>query len=587
MNKMRLTFLLLLVPFLINAQPFNELSDSKPHDDAKVWNALKSNFQFSWGNTDTRYPKLSIPLKPGMENRDGSSDHIKLTAWRGEQVNAQAVFFTKMNLKDVSFSVSALRNGRSIISPSEIQLQPVYYIMTDELNKDGKGGCRHTPDPTKFDSSVVADMLGPVSQGLTIPARTTRPVWLTINVPGNAQPGSYKGSVSVNVPGHKTKTLQITLEIKNRQLPPPTQWSFHLDLWQNPYAVARYHQVPLWSKEHFDLMRPLMKRLANAGQKVITTTIMHRPWNGQTYDAFGSMIRKTKTANGGWQYDYEVFDRWVNFMINDIGISQQINCYTMVPWALNFDYYEAGKDDLQFIQAKPGSREFTDYWLPFLTDFARHLKAKGWFSKTTIAMDERSMKDMQETIKVIKQAEPDFKVSLAGNYHQEIEKDIYDYCIAYKQKFPDDIKAQRERQHKISTVYTCCAEPFPNTFTFSAPAEATWIGLHAAAGNYDGYLRWAYNSWPEKPMQDSRFRSWAAGDTYLVYPDGLSSIRFQRLVEGIQDYEKIRILRKELSNDPGKLKKLNDVLALFTPDGKGTQPTESTVREAQNIINGF
>lgn len=41
----------------------------------------------------------------------------------------------------------------------------------------------------------------------------------------------------------------------NRTLPAPAEWAYHLDLWQNPFAVARYYQVPLWSKEHFDAMR--------------------------------------------------------------------------------------------------------------------------------------------------------------------------------------------------------------------------------------------------------------------------------------------------------------------------------------------
>ncbi|HCC71178.1 MAG TPA: hypothetical protein DEQ09_08520, partial [Bacteroidales bacterium] len=61
---------------------------------------------------------------------------------------------------------------------------------------------------------------------------------------------------------------------------------------------------------------------------------------------------------------------------------------------------------------------------------------------------------------------------------------------------------------------------------------------------------WAYNSWPEKPVYDSRFISWPSGDTYFVYPGARSSIRFEKLIEGIQDYEKIRILRYELSQNP-------------------------------------
>ena len=202
-------------------------------------------------------------------------------------------------------------------------------------------------------------------------------------------------------------------------------------------------------------------------------------------------------------------------------------------------------------------------------------------------MDERAMRDMQNAIKLIKEADPNYKVSLAGNYHGEIESDIYDYCIAFGQKFPEEIKAKRDENGQRSTVYTCCTESFPNTFTFSAPAEATWIGWHVAAGNYDGYLRWAYNSWTANPLQDSRFRTWAAGDCYLVYPDGRSSIRFERLIEGIQDFEKINVLRKEFTNNPAKLKAIDAAIATFMLNKRGNQTTETQVRNAEKLLNSL
>ena len=57
-------------------------------------------------------------------------------------------------------------------------------------------------------------------------------------------------------------------------------------------------------------------------------------------------------------------------------------------------------------------------------------------------------------------------------------------------------------------------------------------------------LRWAYNSWPADPQVDSRYGNWMAGDTYLVYPYNRSSIRFERLIDGIETAEKVRALRR-------------------------------------------
>jgi hypothetical protein len=179
-----------------------------------------------------------------------------------------------------------------------------------------------------------------------------------------------------------------------------------------------------------------------------------------------------------------------------------------------------------------------------LKDFAAHLKAKGWFEKTTIAMDERPMEAMRNTIAVIRKADPGFKLSLAGNYYPEIDADIYDYCVTYRQEFPAEAVARRRAEGKISTMYLCCGPEHPNTFVFSPLEEAGQVGLDMAAFGMDGYLRWAVISWPLEPLLDSRFRTWPGGDTYMLYPGNRTSMRFERFVEGIQEYEKLKILGK-------------------------------------------
>ncbi|WP_219847879.1 glycoside hydrolase domain-containing protein [Sphingobacterium gobiense] len=62
-----------------------------------------------------------------------------------------------------------------------------------------------------------------------------------------------------------------------------------------------------------------------------------------------------------------------------------------------------------------------------------------------------------------------------------------------------------------------------NQFTFSDPAESTYLAWYAMADGFDGFLRWAFNSWVENPLHDSRFRTWPAGDTYKSFYDLLST----------------------------------------------------------------
>lgn len=532
-----------------------------------------------WGSTDVRYPRNEVPVWQGNKQWETN-------AWKGERVNAQAVLWTKQPLKNVRITVSDLKCGKNVIPASATTASFVGYVWTDELNKDRKSGCSDRPNKADWDSSLVADVLE-VRKSLDIEAQCTQPLWVNIWVPQDIPSGVYKGALTVSGENFADMRLPMRINVQKRTLPDPAQWVFHLDLWQNPYAVARYYNVPLWSRQHFDIMKPLMQQLANAGQKVITASVMHHPWAGQTEDPFDSMVFRMKKIDGSWVYDYTVFDRWVEFMMS-LGIDRQINCYTLVPWALKFDYYDQATNRIRFVEAKPGEAAYEDYWFSFLKDFAGHLRRKGWFEKTTIAMDEREKSMMQQAFDLIFRADAGYKVSGAGDYYPEIEPKMYDLCLAYGHTLPDSVREERRKSGKLSTVYTCCIEAYPNTFTFSEPAEASWLMWHAVAGGYDGYLRWAYNSWTKDPLHDSRFRSWAAGDCYLVYP-GSSSIRMERLVEGIQDAEKIRILRKEFAEngEVTKLKKLNQTVSGFMPEKLNGQNASQMVRNGRKLLSTF
>ena len=535
--------LMVALPFLVAAQP-------------------RSSMRLDWATTGSH---CVIGGVPSLEYQKKAFNH---SAWRGEKVFAQAVISSDAELKDVTVAVSDLRSGKSVIGSGNISVQFVSFVVSDLLDTTKFGQCSSREDKSKWGEVLVADVLD-LKESMNIPTGRKQPVWMTVNVPSDAKPGKYTGRMTVSSSNAKTRSLPVELVVSDHVLPPAHDWAFHLDLWQNPYSVARYAGVPLWSEAHFEAMRPVMRMLAEAGQKSVTATIMNRPWNGQTEDAFGSMVTKIRRIDGSWLYDYTIFDRWVEFMFS-LGIDRQINCYSMIPWALEFDYYDQATSSPTTFQAAPGSEEYNEYWGSFIADFSRHLKAKGWFEKTMIAMDERPMESMQAVLSLIRRTEPDFKISLAGNYHEPINFGIADFSegFAPKKEFPESAKAKRKGLGLTTTFYTCCAEAHPNMFVISDPDEAAWLGWFAQAENYDGYLRWAYNSWTMDPLADARFRTWPAGDCFVVYPGGRGSVRFSKLVEGIQDFEKIRILKEQWrkEDDDSKLSHLAGILKSFSSE---------------------
>lgn len=548
--------------------------------DADSWKGVTKP-SCAWGSVYERYRKESHPKL--------HKKSLRLKGWKGERVSAQLVITSPEPLDSVQVEMSALQNRRhALLDDARVMRGFVRYVMTDGLNKDGKGTCGLRPDLSQFDSTLVADPIDPLTAQLFMQARTTQGYWVRVWIPQEAAAGLYTSELTVKNGSRVLGSLKLEVEVQRRTLPAPSQWAFHLDLWQNPFAVARYHRVPLWSRAHFDLLEKELQSYADAGGKVITTSIMHHPWGGQTYDPFESMITWMKRVDGTWYFDYTIFDKWVELMMK-LGVTQEIGCYSMIPWKLSFQYFDQATHSLKEMKMKPEDPAYADFWLTMLKDFARHLKAKGWFDITHIAMDERPKKDMDRAFAIIHEADPDFKVSLAGALHEELSDQLDDYSIALADKFSEETKRARRAANKKTTFYTCCTESHPNTYTFSHPAEAAWIGWYAAKEHLDGYLRWALNSWTIEPLLDSRFLAWGAGDTYLVYPGARSSIRFENLVAGIQAYEKIRILKADWQKEGNKsaLKQLDKMLREFDEKQLDHQSARQVVEKADRFMNQF
>jgi len=538
------------------------------------WVKVKGDVNVSFASDNVRYSKEQVPTV--------SSKEWTTKAWKGEKVHTQILVWTKKSIPELTIQTGNLSDGKgNIIKGENIIAAFVRYVMTDEF---GEGCDERTPE--KYDSSLVEDPIDIIDK-LAVQPNTVQPVWLSVKVPADVPAGKYTGTVIVNADGKNN--LKITVDVSNRLLPPPSEWKFDLDLWQNPDPVAKVHDVKLWSKEHYKLMKPYYTMLAGAGQKSITAFIIDQPWGpDHVYYRDPTMVKWSRKKDGSWSYDYSVFDRYIEFVMS-CGINQRINCYSMITWDLNFIYFDEAKGDTVSVYAKPGSQAYNDLWEPMIKDFTDHLKSKEWFAKTAIAMDERDMESMLAVMALLKKIDPQWKTALAGNYHPEIAMDIYDYCIIIHGKFDQDILKARKEKGMPTTYYTACGENRPNMFTFSPPAENTWISWYAAAEGFTGYLRWAFNNWTKSTLDDTRYKTWPGGDCYQVYPGPRTSIRFEKLIEGIQDFEKIRILKEQFikGKDGKHLKELNDVLSIFTESNLKTIPADEMVSKGKTFINGL
>ncbi|MEP6615094.1 MAG: glycoside hydrolase domain-containing protein [Ginsengibacter sp.] len=506
-----------------------------------AWNKQAKGLHVSFVSTDDLYFRSEVP------ELQTESLSWQATGWKGERLNAQALIWSPDTLKQLRVRLKDLKNENGIIlNKNNITVRLVRYVISNYPYGAKDATCGGTSYkslylmPDRFESFASFDL----------PGKTTRPVWFSFNIPSQVPPGKYTGIIEVNAENCNTK-LNVTLTVQNQVLPKPHEWKYRLDLWQNPWVVAWYNNIQPWSEEHLLLLKKHLRLYADAGGKYITTYAVNSPWSDNSYWNEGGMINWIKKVDGTWIFDYSIFDKYVQLAMS-AGIDQAITIYTPVPGGYRFNYFDEKKGNNVYVSWPPNSKDFEDSWNIFLTDLKKHLEKKGWFDKTYIGINENPLEETLSAIRVIKAHSKKWKITYAGDWHKELENLLDDYCFLYGNESGVDIVKQRAAKGFTTTYYVCCNPPVPNNFVFSPPIEARWQGWYSVAHSYDGFLRWAYDAWPGDPLRDARHESWPAGDCFLVYPGANSCIRFEKLREGIVEYEKIRILREKVATSQNK-----------------------------------
>lgn len=493
-------------------------------------------------------------------------------AWRGERIGLEAVLNSKSGLKGLHPQWKGQMKGHARF---------LRYTLTDDFRSCGE----HPSDmkPWLVPDIVDIDTIRSVGAGEAVP------VWLTVEVPRDARPGKYSGEINfADATGANVGSLPLTIEVQLKSLPAPEDYAYQLNLWQQPYAVSRYYGVEPWSDRHFELLKPYAEMLARAGQKYISTIMFYEPWGEQSNDKFEPMVETTRNADGSWSYDYSVFDRWVEFM-DAAGVGPWIECYTMIPWDMSFRYRDAANGgEYAELKTTTDSPEYAELWTSFLSSLAKHLKEKGWFDRAIIAMDERKMDDMLRAYDIAQKAAPGMKMALAGSYHPELADKLHSYTLtALYDAFPPEVLESRRKRGQVSMLYTCCTLPKPNIFSNNDPADGAYLAAYCTAVGSDGYLHWSFMNWTDDPLADTRFKLFAPGDTYFVYPDGRTSVRYERMVEGIQLSEKVRLLEEQFLRE-GDTEAYAELQQALTPLRSGvrtrTQTTSKVVRDLHNAV---
>ncbi|HYC29339.1 MAG TPA: glycoside hydrolase domain-containing protein [Chitinophagaceae bacterium] len=506
-----------------------------------AWNKQRKGLNVSFATTDERYFRTEVPAL------EEPSLHWEGTGWKGERLNMQILVWSPDTLEQVRVLIKDLKNasGKSI-PKNNFQVNMVRYVVANYPYGAKDATCGESPYKNLY---LMPDRFEAFDR-FDLPGRTLRPVWVSLDIPGTAEAGTYNGTIEVRSE-KQFSTLNISIHVQQQLLPEPALWKHRLDLWQNPWVVAWENNITPWSDDHKSLLKKHLKLYADAGGTFITTYAVHSPWADNSYMIEGGMIEWIKQGNGKWKFDYKIFDEYVELCMS-VGINEAITIYSPVPWGSRFRYMDEQTGNYVYESWPPESKAFEEHWNIFLTDLKKHLEQKGWFNKTYLGINENEMSQTLAAINMVKKHSPKWKITYAGDWHANLDPLLDDYCFLYGKEPDVNAVKQRTAKGKTTTWYVCCNPAVPNNFVFSPPVEGRWQGWYSAAHGYSGFLRWAYDAWPADAMRDARHVFWPSGDSYLVYPGGNSCIRFEKMREGIVDYEKISILKEKAAASTDK-----------------------------------
>ncbi|MEH7009919.1 DUF4091 domain-containing protein [Neobacillus niacini] len=513
-------------------------------------------YKFAWG-----YQEWQEVIK------ETDNKHIDLVCCRRDTVSLQAVVssneeFLLTKSKDTLF----WKAGPIDIGRIEVEVDGAIDI---EVKLVGL-----IPDDN---GTLVSDMLLDQSY-VYVDKRRPQQVWIECRIDENVKPGKYKGKVKLYTHTmFEDELLQeecsFSVTVKDVVMPEPKDYTFYLDLWQHPSNIARKYEVELWSEEHFFILDNYLHSLAQLGQKAVTLIVSEIPWSGQgslgdkePSDLFEyNMIRVTRKSDGSFHYDYSALDQYVEIaekhgILAEIELFGLLNIWqipetgygaivTDYPDAIRIRYFDVVTNTYRFIRKKS---ELEDY----IHALEAHFIRRGWSEKVRVLADEPAdFAVFQTRVQQLQQLAPSFKLKVAINHAEFIQKDIpgiHDAvpiisCAANDYYRLQDVRSQLPGK---LLYYVCCWPKHPNSFISSPSLECRLIPWIAEKLGLDGFLRWSYTAWPDRPREKISYRPtiWPAGDTCLVYPGiggkPLLSLRYKWLQRGIRDYEIMQMAKQ-------------------------------------------
>ena len=251
------------IPLSVIPQPAWHYQEEYTFDtiiDPGKWNSVKPGLHASFATTNELFFRREVP---GMAN----SQSLEATVWKGERLNAQLLLWSQDTLDQVRIIAHDLQSsdGKKI-SRKDWRVNMVRYVVSNYPYGAKNVTCGESPYKDLY---LMPDRFDPVER-FDIPGRTARPLWLTLDIPRDISPGTFEGNIKI-ISGDSRQSLHVKIRVQDQLLPEPKEWKHRLDLWQNPWVIARYNNLEPWSEAHKVLLKKHLKMQSIPHGQIIHT----------------------------------------------------------------------------------------------------------------------------------------------------------------------------------------------------------------------------------------------------------------------------------------------------------------------------
>jgi len=468
---------------------------------------------------------------------------------RGEHASFQFVVRANADIKQLELTLDHPTNGETELA--EIRTGFVGYVKVGRASPEPSNDT-YSPTSGYFPDPILYEESRDVKFG------NAQPIWITVKIPVDCEPGLYKGSMEVSGEINDksfSEKKDFEIEVFKPVIEKSSLWVTNWFFLDRLHYLNHMEPVEKHSDLYWDLSRTMARTLSEYRQNVA----MISPFDhtGFTYE------------NGAWSFDFSNFNKMVTLFIEEgvIGrlegghFGSRMEGDWLGPFGLHIPVFDDEEKDKELLPlSDPRTKEF---YKAFLPAFVENIKANGWEDQYMqhIADEpiDENVESYIEISKFLKSLVPDLKVIEACHTHQL--ENMVDIWVPQMNFLKEGLDFYHKQQEKGSEAwyYTCLAPKgeWANRFV-ELPLIKTRL-LHWVNFKYNipGYLHWGFNYWgsnsgivtAENPYEDvsgmivSSGNILPGGDCWISYPAYKAiypSIRLEAMRDGIVDYELLK-----------------------------------------------